>query len=257
MESGIGYRFHVYSAAMAVSAKATTLALSLSKCVAERSAEDYKERERGYLPDLILEADALIHSVEKLFAILPPEAEEEAKRTTKLLRHINWIHKRLNERLPLAVVGDPIDIVQIDLPAVLEIFDKWYCRQSPVDAEIRERLTPLTTAGHSKAAARELWIIFKSRMVKSFDLPNNLDGHKLVDTLFSKSGRTVDIFTDEQRQGYLNLFKGLYTLFRNPVMHGDASVNTEEVESVIALVNSFLVRVEQHLIDIDGESVNP
>ena len=100
------------------------------------------------------------------------------------------------------------------------------------------------TTGQLNAAVREAWAIFKSRMVDLFALPEELDGHRLCDRLFGTNGATTGLLSDSDRQGYANLFKGLYTLNRNPISHNDMPPNPEEVDAVLALVNSALSRIE-------------
>ncbi len=141
-------------------------------------------------------------------------------------------------------MGDPVDIVAYDLPDALGLFEEWYERQSPTDSILGTRLEPHITNGQLNAALREAWPVFKTRMVEVFRLADNLDGHELTNKLFGSNGSTAGLLPDQEREGYLNLFKGLYTLSRNPVVHNDTPVNPEEAGAVLALINSALVRVE-------------
>ena len=95
-----------------------------------------------------------------------------------------------------------------DLPDALKLFEEWHSTQSDLDSELSTRLTPFITSGQLNAAIREAWAIFKTRMVKHFELADNLDGHNLVTTLFSSNGATAGLLPDQEREGYLNLFKG-------------------------------------------------
>lgn len=81
-------------------------------------------------------------------------------------------------------------------------------------------------------------------MVTAFGLAPSLDGHDLANALFGYSGVTVGILSNSDREGYLNLFKGLYTLIRNPVAHNDLPSNPAEAEAVIALVSSAMMKIE-------------
>ena len=81
-------------------------------------------------------------------------------------------------------------------------------------------------------------------MVETFGLSDDLDGFKLIGNLFGSDGATVNLLPDGEREGYLNLFKGLYTLSRNPVAHGDVPENPEESIAILALINSAIVRIE-------------
>ena len=55
----------------------------------------------------------------------------------------------------------------------------------------------------------------------------------------------VNLLTENERKGYLNLFKGLYTLYRNPIAHNDIQPNPEEVDAVLVMINAALVKIEQ------------
>ena len=232
------YRCFVYKLAMAASADATALALSLSKCV-------YREQVRDELPNLTREADLLQDSVGKLLTALPSDVREAVHGgRTGLRRHLGFVQYWLAQGNPASCVQDPVDMAKHDLPAVLALFDDWYERHSPGSASLSNRLAPFVTTGQLNAAVREAWAIFKSRMVALFELPVELDGHRLFDSLFGTNGATAGLLSDSDRQGYANLFKGLYTLNRNPISHNDMPLNPEEIDAVLALVNSALSKVE-------------
>lgn len=241
----LAYRAHVYALAMAVSAEATTLALSLGECVAaQQVASDRRAIAEEYLPDLRSNESSLRAAMDKLREALPSEARSEIIGATHLMRHLGWIKYRLDQGLPGACQGDPIDILKLDLPEVLKRFEKWYERQSPTDSTLGDRVQPHIAAGQFRTALRDAWPLFKTRMVEAFDLSDDLDGDRLVSKLFGSSGATVGLLPNDEREGYLNLFKGLYTISRNPVAHGDVPENPEESSAILALINSALVRIE-------------
>ena len=230
---------------MAASADATALALSLAQCVSQWHQADYRERAKDDLPSLQRDADRLRASVDKLLTALPSDIREAVQGSrTGLRRHLWFIEHWLGKNDPISCAHDPIDIGKHDLPAALALFDEWYERHSPGSTNLPDRLAPFITTGHLNAAARETWVIFKSRLVDLFELSDELDGHKLVDRIFGADGATADILSDSDRQGYANLFKGLYTLNCNPISHNDMSVNPEEINAVLALVNATLARIE-------------
>ena len=242
------YRAHIYALAMAVSAEATTLALSLGECVtAQQAASDRRAIAEKYLPDLRSNEIALRVAVDKLSEAIPPEARKEIFQATNLMRHLGWIKYRLAQNLPGACLGDPIDILKLDLPEVLKRFEEWYERQSPTDSTLGDRVQPHIAAGQFRTALRDAWPLFKTRMVEAFGLSDDLDGDRLAVKLFGSSGATVGLLPNDEREGYLNLFKGLYTLSRNPVAHGDVPENPEESSAILALINSALVRIENTL----------
>lgn len=240
------YRCYVYKLAMAASADATKLAISLSRHVSPLNSPEYREQVKEDLPDLLREAADLQASVDKLLTALPSDIRNAVQEgRTKIRRHLYFINHWLDESSPAGCVQDPIDIARLDLPALLALFDEWYERQSPGSAQLPDRLAPLVTTGQLNAAVREAWAIFKSRMVDLFRVSDELDGHRLVNELFGTNGATASLLSDSDRQGYANLLKGLYTLNRNPITHNDMPSNPEEVDAVLALVNSALSRIER------------
>ena len=159
-------------------------------------------------------------------------------------RHLRFINYWLDRNLPSGCIGDPIDILKSDLPSVLANFETWYESQSPADPGLSNAVQKHILAGQLRTALRDAWPLFKTRMVNSFDLADNLDGHSLADALFGNQGATVDVLPGPEREGYLNLFKGLYALSRNPVLHGDVPEDFEESSAILALINSALIRIE-------------
>ncbi len=250
------YRSLIYNLAMSVSAEAANLAVHLSRLASQGSSAEYDDLIRDELPDLQREAASLRSAADELFGALPERVQSEA-RAGRFYRHIGFIDYWLDKKSPSACIGDPVDILQLDLPEILESFDKWYESQSPTDTALKSRLLPLIANGQLNAAVREVWAVFKTRIVEMFGLPPNLDGHKLVDKLFGAEGVTVGLLPDKERQGYLNLFKGLYTLSRNPVVHNDLSPSPEETDAVLSLVNSALVKIESARSATAPTTVNP
>ena len=241
----LSYRLHIYRLAMTVTADATQLALLLSPYASWSSYSDDVKREMldRDMPDLQKHADTLVSSVKQLEDALPTEFDFKFH-ASKLLRHLSWIRRRINERAPSLCVIDPIDIASRDIFETLDEFESWYQRKSAGDSELASRLKPFIVRGEHNAAVREAWAIFKTRMVNRFGVSNNLDGHRLADRLFSSNGAAADILDENECLGYLNLFKGLYTLNRNPVAHNDLPVDPEFVEATMVMVNAAIVRIE-------------
>ena len=238
------YRLHIYNCAMAVSAEATSLALSLSQCAADLKIKgNSSDVIDEHLPGLKSLGASLRNAVERLKEALPLEVRKEMGRTN-LMRHLHFIDFYLERRSPSSCLHDPDDIVSGDLPKVLELFEKWYECQSPTDSTLVARLEPYLTNGQLNAALREVWPFFKTRMVDMFGLAEDVDGDKLTKKLFGSTGATAKLLPNVEREGYLNLFRGLYALSRNRVVHNDIPPNPEEISAVIALINSAIVKIE-------------
>ena len=241
----LSYRLHIYGLAMSISAEATQLALSLSPYKNWRTYSDDVKKEMldRDMPDLQRQVDSLDSSVEQFENALPTDFSFK-RNAHNLKRHLYWIRRRINERAPSLCVTDPIDIASRDIFETLDDFESWYKSKSPEDSEFASRLKPFIIRGEHNAAVREAWAIFKTRMVNKFGLPDNLDGHRLADRLFGSDGFAVDLLAENECLGYLNLFKGLYTLNRNPVAHNDLPVDPEFIEATLVLVNAAIVRIE-------------
>ena len=132
-----------------------------------------------------------------------------------------------------------------DLPDILKQFDKWYASQSGLDQDLSIRLMPFIESGQLNAAVREAWPIFKTRMVNRFGISREIDGSKLVVAIFGPDGATAGLLPGPEREGYLNLFKGLYALSRNPPSHNDVRPNPAEVEAALLLISTTLTKVEK------------
>ena len=154
--------------------------------------------------------------------------------------------QRLKNGNQWSCVQDPIDIVRGMICQTLSNSSKnGTATQSDLDSELSTRLMPFITSGQLNAAIREAWAIFKTRIVKQFELADELDGYNLVTTSFGSNGVTVGLLPDKEREGYLNLFKGLYALSRKPTAHNDTPPNPAEVDAVLTLISSTLVKIEK------------
>ena len=239
------YRARIYTLAMVASAEATKLALALSECVGDQqAAEDPRSVFNAYSPSLRSQAGVLRTAVDEFWKALPCDVQDAIKERTLLKRHLGFIDYWLQKDAPRSCAHDPVDIVSSDLPKALAILEEWYSTHSPPDETLISRLEPHIVNGQLNAAVREAWVIFKTRMVKLFNLPADMDGDKLAGKLFGGRSATTQFLDDHEREGYLHLFKGLYALSRNPVAHNDVPPNPEETEAVLALLNSALVNIE-------------
>ena len=235
---------------MRASGEAMALGLALSRYVAsERSSSD-REESGQVLESLRNQAADLRQAVDKLLSALPSDA---GINSSSLRSHLGWISRRLKENAPSLCAHDPIDIVRSDIPGVLKQFDKWYASQSALDQELSDRLMPFIESGQLNAAVREAWPIFKTRMVNRFRIPKDIDGYKLVVAIFGPEGATAGLLLEKEREGYLNLFKGLYTLSRNPLSHNDIRSNPAEVDAALLLISTTLTKVEQ--LSTEGRQV--
>ena len=203
---------------MTASGEAMALGLELSRHVAHKHSSSDKDDSKQELESIRNRAETLNQAIDKLLSALPSDASIYSG---SLEQHLNFIEYYLKRNAPFSCAQDPIDIVSRDLPGLLKQFDKWYSSQSALDDELSSRLMPCITSGQLNAAVREAWPIFKTRMVKQFGISDDIDGNKLVVAIFGPNGATAGLLPGKEREGYLNLFKGFYTLSRNPPSHND------------------------------------
>lgn len=227
---------------MSASGEAMALGLALSHYVADRRTSSGRDDSKQEVERLSNRAATLRQAVDKLLSALPSDAGIDSG---SLTGHLNWIDRWLEKNSPLSCAHDPIDIVRSDIPGVLKQFDKWYASQSVLDQDLSARLMPFIESGELNAAIREAWPIFKTRMVERFGISREIDGHKLVVAIFGPDGATAGLLPDKKREGYLNLFKGLYALSRNPLSHNDIHPNPAEADAVLVLISTTLTKVEK------------
>ena len=229
------YRAHVYDLYAAALAKATA------------SATAYAEVLRHQVEVGSAEFEEACSEFERRFAELETEVKaltqalpHGVSARTELPRHMWFCRHWIARGQPTGCGTDPSSIVERDLPAVIRAFGQWYEAQSQIDASYAKRLHSFNSVSHINSAAREAWAIFKTRTTEAYDLPGDLDGHQLVDRLFGDDDPAVSSLSDRERRGYHNLFKGLYTLYRNPVAHNDQEPNPAEADALIALIGICL-----------------
>lgn len=231
------YRARVHSLYAEALSKAAAVLVAYELCV-RQDPEDVE------FPDALGELKArfgdLQVAVDALSAVLPVEVAAAGR----LTRHMVYGNDYINiEGRPRAWGSDARFVLECDLPAVLDAFDDWYATASGIDPELVERLRPFNGVSHINSAGREAWAIFKTRVIEAYDLPDDIDGHALVDRLFSDDDPVVPSLSDGERRGYRNLLKGLYTLHRNPVAHNDQEPNPGAADAVIALIGICLSRI--------------
>ena len=240
------YRAHVYD----------LYARAVSKAVAVLVACEEYERHRlegpvspEKLSDLRARFGELRTAVESLTTALPAGVASASRLETHIAWGNHWFDKKGE---PRGWEGDARSVIERDLPTVLDAFNNWYATASGVDPELVERLHPFNGVSHINSAIREAWTIFKTRMTKAYDLPDDIDGHPLVERLFGDDDPAVSSLSVGERLGYRNLFKGLYTLCRNPVAHNDQEPNPAEADAVIALIGICLSRIAPPEADANG-----
>ena len=99
---------------------------------------------------------------------------------------------------------------------------------------------------------RKAFVILKSRLVKLFATPSNLDGPELVNHIFGKSGAHGLSIDDFERQAFRDLLAGLYGTFRNKYAHNHSAPSWAETEAILSMVN-FILKELHRLTNKSGK----
>lgn len=239
------YRAHVHSLYAVALSKAAAVQVACELCV-RHDPEDVEFLDA--LGELRARFGDLQEAVDALSAVVPVEVAAAGD----LGRHMYFGNYYINNQgHPRGWKDDAPLVLERDLPAVLDAFNDWYATASGIDPELLERLRSFNGVSHINSASREAWTIFKTRATEAYGLPDDIDGHALVDRLFGGDDPSVPSLSDGERQGYRNLLKGLYTLHRNPVAHNDQEPNPGAADAVIALIGICLSRIAPPETDAD------
>lgn len=232
----LNYRLHVYERCVG----ATTAALSLRKTFLEWEAhEDRREEE---LVNLRQGHTELVGAVDDLVNALPDEVID-TKSDGTLRRHLAWMDRFLREGSPQKCSSDIVDITERDLAAVWLAYETWFTANSAVDDEFVRKVDRLLNIGQGDSAIRKAFAVFKSRLVASFPVSGDLDGERLAIAVFGANGSARGGVSDADCEGYLNLMKGLYALHQNETTHNDVTVDPQEAEAILMLLNSAIARL--------------
>ena len=231
------YHAHVHNLYTVALSKAAAVLVAYERCV-------HHHPECAEFPDALSELRARFGDLQVAIDALSTVVPSKVIGAGDLKRHMHFGNIYINiDGRPEGWGPDAQFVLECDLPAVLNAFNDWYAAASGVDPELVERLRPFNSVSHINSAAREAWTIFKTRTTEAYDLPGDLDGHQLVDRLFGDDDPAASSLSDRERRGYHNLFKGLYTLYRNPVAHNDQEPNPAVADSVIAFIGICLNRI--------------
>ena len=231
------YRAHVYDLYVTAVDKAASVAVAYAGCL---QIDPKSEK----FPSALEELNALRGEMERAVDSLDQAFPNDVKWLGRTRKHIRWGRYWIDEEHNLqGWDNDPEVILAEDLPAAIAAFNTWYETASQIDGDYTERLREFRSSAQINSANREAWAIFKTRATQLFDLPDDLDGYKLVDRLFGDEQPAASTLTAKERRGYRKLMKGLYTLYRNPVSHNDSDPNPAATDAVTTLIGICLARI--------------
>jgi hypothetical protein len=122
-----------------------------------------------------------------------------------------------------------------------------------LDEELKKRCLPILGAGSADekmwdSAVRVAGVILEERLRDVGRIPISDDGsfgQPLVNNIFGKGGTLASRFlVDSERQGYRDLYAGVFATFRNPSAHRLVDPTPEEGGAFIVFVNFLLKKLE-------------
>jgi uncharacterized protein (TIGR02391 family) len=104
-------------------------------------------------------------------------------------------------------------------------------------------------AGSYTEAVRRAYVELINEVKARAETPPDLDGVDLMNRVFSRGKHLLRVSDDPaQQEGYMNLFKGAVSVFRNPPSHSNKiSIDQNEADDLLSFA-SYLFRV------IDGST---
>ena len=197
-----------------------------------------REQQRDSLPDLREHAATLRARIEALKTSLPDEVLDELRASPKLIESdLFWLDDGLRRPNLDTARGAIVDVVERRGPLIWQRFDAWCDRNTARDNDLSQKVERLLNIGQADSAVRKAWAVFKSRLTQKFGLPHDIDGEKLAAKVFGPDGETKALLPGPEREGYLRLVQGLYSLHRNEIVHNDVSADVGSTEALLILLS--------------------
>jgi len=184
------------------------------------------------------EIDLKLHLLEMSFSQLERLLSHvKTDRFQAFHRHVGFIRKDAEK----FGEGNLKDILNVDLPTIKKLYYEEMKKFPFLDPILREACEELLVTCQFDSAIRKAFIVFKERAVDKFDLSSDLDGEKLINTLFSpKDGLIVISEEESKRIAFRNYCSGLYGYFRNDFAHNLVENPEYATDAVIASINMLL-----------------
>ncbi|MBW4544089.1 MAG: TIGR02391 family protein [Symplocastrum torsivum CPER-KK1] len=119
-----------------------------------------------------------------------------------------------------------------------------------LDKELKERCLPILGAGSADekmwdSAVRVAGVILEERLRDVGNIEAGYAGQDIVNKVFKNGGTLASKFSvDSERQGYRDLYAGVFATFRNPSAHRLVDPTPEEGGAFIVFVNLLLKKLE-------------
>lgn len=204
-----------------------------------------RDEQRDQLPNLRERAATLRSHVGALTSALPDDVLDELKAFPRHVeKDLGWLDDGLRRPNLGTAHGAVDDILERRGPLIWRQFEGWCDRHSASDSELDQKVERLLNIGQADSALRKAWAVFGSRLRDKFGLPDGIDGDALAVKIFGPEGATEGRLPGPEREGYLQLLKGLYALHRNDVVHKDEPSDIGATEAILILLGGVLVRMD-------------
>jgi hypothetical protein len=164
--------------------------------------------------------------------------------TFDLARHLHFLRYYLEQNQIEKCRQDIKNICRLDVPKLEQAVRAEVGSEDQHDPEFIEKIGPLLRDQHLDSAIRRAFVILKERLVKRFELNQNLDGSELVNAVFGKTGVLAGRIPEWEQRGMRDLLNGLYGMFRNPYGHRDIDPGWFEAAAVLGLIDWVLKKID-------------
>lgn len=190
--------------------------------------------------ELLLDAKSLAQRLNGLIDVLP-----DASMSGNTRRHLSWLVSELEKSNPQRCRQDIEDLVESDIPGLIERLERWAQEMAYLDDELQNAVIPLIRSRQFDSAIRKAFIVLTERLRSTYSLPKGVDGEGLVNSVFGQASQYHQTLDPGVKQAHRSLMAGLYGVIRNKFSHGDHEASIAELEAALSSVNLCLKNIEE------------
>lgn len=195
------------------------------------------------IEELLSKVEALDAKHDNVLKILPSQVKDESD----CGRHIHWLKYWLKKKRPLDCVHDIQNICEDDIDKIEGQFDKWCSKNVNIDKDLSKNTERLLINREFSPAVVQSFKLLTDKLRRRYKI-KSLDGHKLIDEIYSQTGKAKGRMNESTREGLMLLMKGMYMLFRNEHAHNKLKTKPYESEAVLSMINYLLLRLKYNKI---------
>lgn len=189
--------------------------------------------------ELLLDAESLAQRLNEVIDRLP-----DSKMSGNSRRHLGWMVRELRKGDARSCRSDIDDLVNSDIPGIIEKIEKWAKDMAYMDEELRAAVVPLIRTRQFDSAIRKAFLILTERLRSTYSLPQGTDGEGLVNIVFGQNSPHHSSMEPSKKLAHRNFMSGIYGVIRNKFSHGDHEATIAELEAALSSVNLCLQIIE-------------